>query len=607
MSGGNDLLDKYLRIRSSYAPAFEPSGSSITFLSDASGLPQVWSMDMDGGNPRQLTSTRERISTVEWAPDGSNLLFAMDTAGDERHQLYLLPGGEVGESIALTQRPDVMHMFGGWSPDGTAITYACNMRDPAFFDVYVREISGGEPRIVFQQDGSNSVLCWSPDGRYLVVSHQNTYIYNELLLLDLRSGQASPLTSSTELAAYSSVRWSRDGTGVYLITNQDREFSAVARIDLASREMEVLIDTPSDVEGLALAPDGTRLAYIVNEAGYSRLYIRDLQEGTDTTVEGLPPGTLYDPRRTTHLAWSPDSRKLGFAVNGAAHQPDIWLHDTGQKTVLRITSSDTAGVDTEGFVQPQQVTFATFDGREIPAFLYAPEGTSPDGTNPVVVSIHGGPEAQERPWFDPIYQYLVSRGLCVLATNVRGSTGYGRTYVHLDDVRKRMDSVQDIKYAWQWLVDSGWADSKRVGVMGGSYGGFMTLATITTYPDLWAAAVEQFGMSDLYTFLQNTSSYRRKLRELEYGDLEKDADFLKEVSPIRRVDRIQVPLMVQHGATDPRVPISETEQIVQALRDRGREVEYIRFEDEGHGFLKPDNKLKAYSAIADFLVRRLTS
>ena len=605
MVEGEHELQKYLQIRSSYAPSFHQSGRSIAYISDTSGVPQVWSMDPDGGAPRQVTTLDERISAAVWSPSGKSLLFTMDTSGDERHQLYLLADGPEATVVSLTQLPEAMHIFGCWSPDGSAIAFAANRRDPAFFDVCVQEVPDGEPRMVYQQDGSNSVLAWSPDGRYLIVSHDNTYIYNDLLLLDLRSGDARPLTPTGGLAAYGSINWSPDGSGFYLTTNREREFNALAWMDVVSGEIAVLSGPPWDVEGLALSPDGTRLAYVVNEDGYSRPIVRDLSNQTDTTVEGLPPGTLYDPRRVTHLAWSPDSNRLAFAVNGPANNADIWLHDAAPGMVERITHSDTAGIAPDSFVQPHQIKFPTFDGREIPALLYTPEGASPDGGNPVVVLIHGGPEAQERPVFNSIYQYLVRQGLCVLAPNVRGSAGYGRTYIHLDDVRKRMDSVHDIEYAWKWLVDSGWADSDRMGVMGGSYGGFMTLATITTYPDLWAAAVELYGMSNVYTFLQNTSSYRRKLREMEYGDLEKDADFLTEVSPINRVDRIRTPLLVLHGATDPRVPISETEQMVETMRERGMEVEYIRFDDEGHGFLRPANQLKAYSTITDFLVRRL--
>jgi dipeptidyl aminopeptidase/acylaminoacyl peptidase len=283
----------------------------------------------------------------------------------------------------------------------------------------------------------------------------------------------------------------------------------------------------------------------------------------------------------------------------------VWTYDVFRQSLRRATHSATAGISPDTFVQPQLVHFATFDGRRIPAWLYAPTGARPDGTNRVVIEVHGGPEAQERPIFTPVFQYLASRGYCVVAPNVRGSTGYGRTYVHLDDVRQRTDAVKDIKHLWQWLVESKWAHPKRVAIWGASYGGFMTLASITTYPELWAAAVDVFGIANFITFLQNTSAYRRKLRAAEYGDPERDADFLREISPIHHIDRIRAPLLAVHGVNDPRVPIDETEQIVRAVKERGGIVEYMRFEDEGHGIVKKANRLRAYSAIADFLDRHL--
>jgi dipeptidyl aminopeptidase/acylaminoacyl peptidase len=249
------------------------------------------------------------------------------------------------------------------------------------------------------------------------------------------------------------------------------------------------------------------------------------------------------------------------------------------------------------------VRFPTFDGREIPALFYPTPSRSSNA--PCVVFVHGGPEGQYRPTFQPIVQYLVSAGFAVLAPNVRGSTGYGKTYTHLDDVRKRMDSVADLAYAVYWLRDSGRADPHRVAVYGGSYGGFMVLAALTTNPELWAAGVDLVGISNFVTFLENTGPWRRHLREAEYGSLENDRDFLEEISPINKVDRIRAPLLVIHGANDPRVPIGETEQMVAKLRSLGRSVEFLRLEDEGHQIAKLHNKLVAYPLAADFLRRHL--
>ncbi len=605
MPESSGAFDSYLNIRSAYAPSFDPSGKRIAFLMDVTGVPQVWLIDAKGGWPRQLTYFGERVSLVSWCPTGNRLLFAMDEGGSERHQLYLIDLDAGGEARSLTDSPRVMHIFGGWSPDGSSIAFASNERHPAHFDVYVMEVPDGAARMVYQNDGSNSVAAWTPDGSGLVVSRDLTSRYNDLTLVDIATGEARPLSPDGELASYGSLSWDSKGKGLYLTTNRDREFSALAWMDAASGEIATLAEPPWDVEAASLSPDGGSIAYVADEAGYSRLFVRDLESQSETSVDGLPTGTLQNPRGPAAVEWSPDGSTLALTANGVASNANVWLYDVEAGAARQLTFADTGGIDGGSFVEPQLVQFPTFDGREVPAFLYTPDGAIADGSNAVIMSVHGGPEGQERPAFNAQYQYFVSRGYCVLAPNVRGSSGYGREYIHLDDVRKRMDSVRDLESAWNWLRDSGWADPNRVAVMGGSYGGFMVLAAITSYPDLWAAAVELYGIANFETFLENTSSYRRKLRESEYGNLEDDGDFLREISPIHYVDRITAPLLVLHGATDPRVPISETEQIVEALREQGKVVEYVRFEDEGHGFVKRGNRLTTVSAVSDFFDRYL--
>jgi len=277
------------------------------------------------------------------------------------------------------------------------------------------------------------------------------------------------------------------------------------------------------------------------------------------------------------------------------------------------------GISPLTFIEPKLIKYRSFDGREISAWFYRPErtkalntkagnfmiGVRPTADLPVIVSVHGGPEGQERPGFNALYQYYLSRGYAILATNVRGSTGYGKTFTHLDDVRKREDSVKDLKYAVDWLKTTGGADPKRIAVMGGSYGGYMTLAAITLYPDIWAAAVDTVGIGNWESFLKNTSGYRRRQREVEYGRLDRDIDFLRSISPLAKVDRIKAPLFVIAGRNDPRVPYTEAEQMVAALRKRGAVVEYKLYDDEGHGVSKLKNRIELYPLVADFLDKNM--
>ena len=605
MSGDGLSFQNYLSVRSAYSPTFDASGSRVAFLTDITGIPQVWSVELTGGWPHQLTFFDERVTSVQWAPVGSKLVFGMDTGGNERHQLYWLSIGDAGTIVPLTDSPEVMHVYGGWSPDGKSISYASNRRDAAHFDVYVHEVPEGEAKIVHQEDGSNTPVAWSPDGKKLIVSHADTSAFNQLILVDLESEESRQLTDSDQQAAYSHVGWSRDGSSLYFLTNKGREFMALSKLVIESGDIEPVVELDWDIEAMALSSNGRQVAYVVNEAGYSKLMVRELASGAEYQVAGLPKGTLQNARGPSSVTWGPEGHSLGITVNGASHNPDIWVCDVNIRVCHQLTFSDTGGVSRRSFVEPELISFKTFDEREIPALLYTPKGTEADGSNRVIVHVHGGPESQERPAFNPVYQYLIQRGYCILAPNVRGSTGYGQEYSHLDDVEKRMDSVHDLKYAWQWLVDEKWGDPKKIAVMGGSYGGFMTLSAITTYPDLWAVAVELYGIGDFLAFLKNTSSYRRKLRASEYGDPRKNAKLLKEISPINHIDQIKAPLLVLHGEQDPRVPISETEHMVAALEKQGNDVELIRFEDEGHGFVKRANRLVAYTSIANFLDKHL--
>ena len=601
-------FERYLNIRMAYGASFSPDGTHISFLTDITGVPEVWSVAIDLSTttppwPEQLTFRGERVAGATFSPVDKVLLVSADTGGNERTQLHTLDAGGAAFT-ALTAQPEVIHQFGSWSPDGTSISYASNERDNRFFDVYERPADGGEPRRLLQQDGTNYAGPYSPDGRSVLVARYNSNIRNRLFLVDRVTGEAAALTPEIEegpaLHAFSS--WAADGRSLYLLSDRGRQFLSLARLDLASGEMTYLRDDAWGAEWLEVTHDGTRLALVTNEDGYSRLELFDVSGGWEgrqiLKSPALPPGVLGE------LTWSRDGKRLAFTYNAANYNPDIWVWDVENEILWQATRSTTGGIPRESFVSPSLVHYPTFDEREIPAFLFAPQGEQPREL-PVVMYVHGGPESQFRPTFNSVIQYLVARGYAVFAPNVRGSTGYGYEYQSLDDVRLRMDSVKDLHYAVRWLVESGTAGAKKIAVMGGSYGGFMVLSSMTTYPDLWAAGVDIVGVANFVTFLEHTGPWRRKLREPEYGTLEHDRAFLEQISPINSVDRIAAPLFVVHGANDPRVPLEEAEQVVTAVRKRGLPVEYLVFPDEGHGLVKRANRLVAYPAIARFLDEHL--
>lgn len=601
-------IERYLNIRSVSSPALAPGGDRVAFLLNVTGTPQVWSVPATGGWPEQLTFYTDRVDFVRWSPDGTGLLFGKARGGDENAQLYWMSpdGARVRQ---LTDAPKIRYNFGGWSADGRRISYASNKRNPNFFDIYVMDVASGQESLVYQQDGSNAAVAWSPDGRFIVVSRASDTLSldNDLYLVELASKGVTHLTPHNGATQYGDVHFTRDNRALLLSTNAAGEWQSLARMDLATRKIVPATDAAWDTDASEMSADGRLLAYTLNREGFSELYLRKLteagaSEGRDTLV-GLPGKGVVGG-----LDFSRDARKLAFTFAGARHNADVWLYDLKTRKLEQVTRSSRAGIPQSSFVEPELIRYKTFDGRDIPAWYYRPTNARSNGAThrlPVIISVHGGPEGQERPSFNPTYQYFLSRGYAVLAPNVRGSTGYGKTYTHLDDVKLREDSVKDLAAAVEWLKTSGGADARRIAVMGGSYGGYMTLAAITLYPDLWAAAIEMFGISNFETNLRNTSGYRRKQREREYGTLAGDLEFLRSVSPIYKVNRIKAPLLVFQGKNDPRVPYTESEQIVKALRDRNAPVEYTLFDDEGHGFVKLNNRLVVYPKIVDFLERHM--
>ncbi|MDX1746225.1 MAG: S9 family peptidase, partial [Halobacteriales archaeon] len=398
---------------------------------------------------------------------------------------------------------------------------------------------------------------------------------------------------------YGSVTWGPDGDALYLTTDANADTLELVRLDLATGELK-LVESGDEwnVGGVVIDHDHRRIAYSRNVDGYSDLTVGDLVD--ETTIDRLPSPDL-PPGAYGVGRFGPGGNRLPVTVTGPTRPTNVWLVDVRTGAAERWTDAATAGIPVESFVAPETVHIESFDGREIPALFSVPEGKGPF---PVVVDIHGGPESQRRPTFSPVTQYLINAGYAVFEPNVRGSTGYGKAYSRLDDVRKRMDSVRDIHAGLDWLASRPDVDPDRFVAIGASYGGFMVLACLTEEPDRWAAGVDIVGIANFITFLQNTGEWRRSLREAEYGSLSEDREFLAEISPINRIDRIAAPLLVLHGANDPRVPVDEAEQIASEAA-KHVPTEKVIFEDEGHGFSKLENRIEAYRRIVDFLEEHL--
>jgi dipeptidyl aminopeptidase/acylaminoacyl peptidase len=598
VNGGNGMkeitIDPYIHVRMVKSFEYDPRGKKISFISDFTGVPQVWELDRENRWPAQTSFTMKGITFIKYIAGTSDLVYGMDSDGDEKEQLYLLK--ENGEKVALTNSPEHLHLFGDSSPDGKWIAWSSNRRNQAYLDIYIQNLETLEIRRVFTQDGTHMVEKWFPDGKSLLVKKANSPLDHDLGVFSLSTGKMDWITDHKVEASYKDFHFNKEGDHLYLLTNQNSEFFGLAVIELPTKQFTWLEREEWDLEDLAMNKDKNKLAFSVNAGGISKGYLVDLEQSKLFTWD-TPMGAIYN------LRFSPNQQKVGFVLNGPAHPPDIWEVDIKTLEAKRLTYISRTPLLEEKLIEPEQISFPSFDRLPIPAFYYKPNRKN--GNSPVVVYIHGGPESQSRAVYSPFLQYFLNQGYAVVAPNIRGSTGYGKTYTHLDDGRKRMDAVKDVIFLMEWLKKTGDIDADKAAIVGGSYGGFIVLAAISHFPELWAAAIDIVGMSSIRTFLQTTSPWRKKLREAEYGTIEKDGDYFDQIDPLNHADKIKAPLMVIHGVNDPRVSIQESDQIVNKLKKRNHPVRYIRIEEEGHTMMKLKNKLTSYTEMAEFLEKYL--
>jgi dipeptidyl aminopeptidase/acylaminoacyl peptidase len=600
------VFEQFFAIRRFSSPlAFSIDGAYLFFASNISGQFNLWRVPVEGGWPDQLTAfVDETVRAMGVSPADGRILFCADRDGDEFHQLYLLDGDR-GWPEQLTDEPEVQHLIGpdAWAHDGSRFAYAANTRKPTDMETWVRDAETGETRAVFGEGMFSFPFAWSPDGSQLLALDFRNNSDTSIHLVDVDDGGSRELTPHDEDAFLFPGPWAPDGSGFYLASDEGSEFRGLAFYDLSTDRYEWVVEPTQDVEQISMSADGRVLGWLANEDGYHRLRLRDLESGRDLPAPALPDGARQHlTGDEPPLVLSSDGSAAAIVLSCPRRPPEAWVVETETGRVAPVTDSRLGGLREDDLVDLELVTYPTFDGRDIPAWLYRPHV---EGKAPVVLSIHGGPEAQEKPVYQPLYQYLLSRGIGVLAANIRGSTGYGKSYQRLVQRDWGGGDMQDWEHAVKWLREQDWVDPDRIGVFGGSYGGFAVLTCVTRLPDYWAAAVDIFGPSNLVTFAKAVPPTWRRFIARFVGDPETEADFLLERSPITYVENIKTPLLVIQGATDPRVVKGESDQMVEKLRSLGREVEYVVFEDEGHGFTKRPNELKAYRAAAEWLERHL--
>lgn len=589
-------IERYLNIRSARGADFGPDGT-LSFLMDTTGTAQVWRLDAPRIWPEQLTFHEERVTGAHWSPDRDELIFSMDEGGNERAQFFRL-ARDGSEEVPLTSMPDAKHQFGGWSHDGDQFAFTSNRRDEAIFDVYVqgRDERGAEATRVAAGDGGwLTVAGWSPTDDRLALVEPHASFDQDVYVLDLASGERRQLTSHEGDVRYGSVEWGPEGQFLYCTTDAAAATTYLARLEVTSGERETVVDGGDwNVDGVTIDETTGRIAYTRNVDGYTDLTVGDLD---GTAIEPYPDPELPEGV-AGGISFDETADRLAITATAPDANTNVYVVDVATGATERWTTASTAGIPRDTFLSPALVHVQSFDDLSVPGFFSTPPGE--DGPYPVVVDIHGGPESQRRPSFSPLTQYLFANGYAVFEPNVRGSSGYGKTYAALDDVRNRMDSVADLAACVEWLTEQPSIDDDRIVAYGGSYGGFMVLAALTEYPDLWAAGVDVVGIANFVTFLENTGDWRRAHREAEYGSLAEDSDFLESISPINTIENIRTPLMVMHGANDPRVPVGEAEQVAAEAADHVP-VETLIFEDEGHGFSKLENRIEAYRSMVTFL------
>ena len=593
-------VTRMARIGRCGSPTFSPDEKTLAFVCDMSGVPEVWTAPTEGGWPNLVTTLEDPVNSVEWSPSSKWLAISVAPGGGMNTQIYLVrPDGT--ELKRYTRGGKDNNWLAPWTHDGSALMMSSNVRDGAAMDSYLLSVPDGKMKLVAQNPGIGSLEDVSRDNRLALVSRMKSRGSNDVYLVDTVGSKEVNLTPHEGPGEFAG-RFSNDSRTVYLASNKDRDLIAFAKEELGPNHEAGAIQViaardDAELDDFEINDQGTQAVLIWNAAGRSELSFVDLR------TLAMSPG----PTLPTELAFSPkfsrDGKQLALVLNGAAAPSDVWVLDLASKQFHQVTHSPHAGVNLENLVRPKLVHYTAHEGLALSGWLWLPKQWNPPG--PVVLSFHGGPEGEELPSFRSDYQALLMEGIAVLAPNVRGSSGFGKRFVNLDNGELRVNAAKDIKSSADYLITNKIGDPRRLGIMGGSYGGYMTMAGLTEYPDLFKAGADLFGVVNFETFFANTEPWMAAISTVEYGDPKTQADMLRRLSPIHKVDQVKAATIVLHGANDTNVPVVEAEQVVNNLKQRGVPVEYVLFPDEGHGWRKVSNRIRSTVEITRWFVKYL--
>ncbi len=596
-------IGTFMQIGANSPAGYSWDGKDVYFTSSMSGAPQIYRITKEGW-PYQLTTFEDGIDFFHLSNNGTMGIVGASVGGSEQSQLYHIDT-KMGRIMPLTSGKEVQYGSVTWSPDGRCIYYRSNEENKQDFFIYRMRIADGYQEKIFGDTsgirGYNSIADISADGGLMIISRFNSNADNDLFLLNLTSMEHTSLTSDEKDILYGSLELMPDNKTIWLTCNDNEEgIARLAKMDASSGRIEYVddgwIDPRWEIDGLSFSRDAKYLAAFINEDGYVRMKLREVEtknELPSPPLDGILGGGFFDRDGSCLLSFS-----------GPTRTTEVWRWDPFSKKLEQLTFAIYAGIDREIFTEPKLIKYKSYDGLEIPAFLYLPPDYKQGEPIPFVVDAHGGPESQFQPNFIRNFQYLLLNGYGVIAPNPRGSSGYGSNFMSLDNYKKRKDSLKDYKAAVEYLLANNYTKQGMIAIRGSSYGGYVVMGMITEYPDLFSAAIDGVGVVNFKSFLENTAACRRALREAEYGPLS-DPEFLASISPIHKANIIKSPLLVVHGENDPRVPVGEARQIIEAIKSNSGVVDSLIFPDEGHGASKRVNIIAEYRKQVEFLDKHL--
>ncbi|QRN99016.1 S9 family peptidase [Archangium violaceum] len=577
--------------------SFSPDEKRVLFSSNQSGIFNAYTLPLEGGKPKALTQSKtDSTYAVSFFPKDERILFTRDQGGNEADHLYVrAPDGKERD---LTPGEKLKAQFVNWSGDDSAFYVLTNERDARSFDVYRYDAKTYARTLVYQNDTSLFFAAVSPDGKWLAFEKTRTNYDTDLHLYNVETKELKHITPHQGDVFFEASTFDPGSTALYFLTDQGSEFKRVARYELATGKVEDVERTDWDVMYTAFSRKGGYRVTAINEDGRTVIRVHDVKAGKPLALPQLPAGDI------TSVTISDSEKRMAFYHNGDRSPSNLYVYDFGTKKVTRLTDALSRELDPEDLVEAQVVRFKSFDGMEIPNILFKPHQATPENKAPAIVWVHGGPGGQTRKGYSPMLQYLVNHGYVVLGINNRGSSGYGKTFFTADDQKHGREPLQDCIEARKYLASLPYVDAERIGIAGGSYGGYMVLAALAFHPDAFKVGIDIFGVSNWLRTLESIPPWWESQRESLYkeiGDPVKQAQMLRDVSPLFHAEKISKPLLVLQGANDPRVIKPESDEIVEAVKKNGVPVEYVIFPDEGHGFTKKKNEVEAYSRMRGFL------